>query len=86
MSAYPVEMSEIRSFCSNFRGLCFGTGGSWPSIYWSERSVCAALGCRQKRRWPLFLVIIPLLGVLTTVVKIPEGVVIRFQIFAWAPK
>ena len=25
--------------------------------YWSERSACAALGCWQKRRWPLFLVI-----------------------------
>ena len=23
------------------------------SKYWSERSACAALGCRQKRRWPL---------------------------------
>ena len=21
--------------------------------FWSERSACAALGCRQKRRWPL---------------------------------
>ena len=33
---------------------------------------------------PLFLVIIPLL-LLAPVVKIPEGVVIGFQIFAWAP-
>ena len=37
--------------------------------------------------WPLFLVIIPLVLLLvTTVVKIPEGVVVGFQIFAWAPK
>ena len=23
------------------------------ALFWSERSACAALGCRQKRRWPL---------------------------------
>ena len=22
-------------------------------FFWSERSACAALGCRQKRSWPL---------------------------------
>ena len=39
---------------------------------------------RSALRWPLFLVIIPLVVVLvvlvTTVVKIPEGVVVGFQI------
>ena len=39
---------------------------------------------RSALRWPLFLVIIPLV-VVTAVVKIPEGVVVGFQIFAWAP-
>jgi hypothetical protein len=54
---------------------------------WSEWSACAALGCRHKRRWPLFLVIITLLlvGVFTAVIKTPEGVVVGFQIFALAP-
>ena len=28
--------------------------------FWSKRSACAALGCWHKRRWTLFLVIIPL--------------------------
>ena len=26
----------------------------WYSNFWSERSAWAALGCRQKQRWPLF--------------------------------
>ena len=30
-------------------------GYTWDRklLFWSERSACAALGCRQKRRWPL---------------------------------
>jgi hypothetical protein len=34
--------------------------------------------------FPLFLFLVVLVGV-TTVVKIPEGVDVGFQIFAWAP-
>jgi hypothetical protein len=35
---------------------------------------------------PLFMVIIPLLLLLAAITKIPEGVVVGFRIFAWAPK
>jgi hypothetical protein len=28
-------------------------GGHYFSYFWSEQSVCAALGCWHKRRWPL---------------------------------
>jgi hypothetical protein len=50
--------------------------------FWSERSACAALGCWHKRRWPLFLVIIPLGG--TVVIKTPEGVVTdHFSPISW---
>ena len=52
-------------------------------IFWSERSACAALGCWHKCRWPLFLVFY--FTLVLVVVKIPEGVVVGFQIFAWAP-
>ena len=45
--------------CSHsFHYLCFESNHlacSWHN-HWSKRSACAALGCRQKRRWPLFKV------------------------------
>ena len=50
-----------RSACAT-HGVCAGTnvgGHSTLHYFWSERSACAALGCWHKRRWPLFLVIIP---------------------------
>jgi hypothetical protein len=31
-----------------------GPSTSAEILYWSEWSACAALGCWQKRRWPLF--------------------------------
>ena len=53
---------------------------------WSERSACAALGCWHKVGGFYFRYIFLLVLVLVTaVVKIPEGVVVGFQIFAWAP-
>ena len=39
----------------------------------------------EQLRWPLFLVINLLTLTLATVTKFPEGVVVGFQIFAWAP-
>ena len=68
---YFIGPSEVRA-----------TSGA---TYWSERSACDQ---RSNLGRPLFLVInlffssflfIPLF-------KTPEGVVVGFQIFAWAPK
>ena len=57
--------------------------------YWAERSDCDQ---RSNFGRPLFLVInlltltLTLTLTLATVTKFPEGVVVGFQIFAWAPK
>ena len=52
--------------------------------FWSERSACAALGCRHKRSghstWRYFS-----LSFLRSLLKTPEGVVEGYQICAWAP-
>ena len=55
--------------------------------FWSERSASAARGCWHKQRGPLFLIIFPHLVVGGTLLLFtPEGIVVGFQIFAWAPK
>ena len=52
----------------------------------SQRSAGTTLGCWHKRRWPLFLVIKSfLVDFFIPLFKTPEGVVVGFQIFAWAP-
>ena len=49
---------------------------------WSERSACDQWSNLDR---PLFLVINLLTLTLATVVNIPEGVVVGFRNFAWAP-
>ena len=48
--------------------------------------VALALGCWHKRRWPLFQVLIFSCCSSSAVIKIPEGVVVGFQISALASK
>ena len=57
----------------------FGNG----KLNWSERSVCDQ---RSNLGRPLFLVLIFFLLLLPSLFKIPEGVAVGFQIFAWVPK
>ena len=41
---------------SEVRALPLAAGMNEGGHYWPEQSACAALGCRQKRRWPLFTI------------------------------
>ena len=55
--------SHVRLWGNNHETYCFsiqtGAPVKVPLVFksksWSERSACAALGCRQKRRWPLLV-------------------------------
>jgi TRAP-type C4-dicarboxylate transport system permease small subunit len=77
---YP-ENRYLILFCVTLTMVLFA-GIVWYSMsFWSERS---AFDQRSALRWPLFWS--ERRCAVTAVAKTPEGVVVGFQIFAWAPK
>ena len=73
MSCQNPHLSLHSSHCLTHQNL----------LYWSKRSACDQ---RSNLGRPLFLVLIFSLTLLTPLTNIPEGVVVGFQIFAWAPR
>ena len=76
-SKLSINCADILNFKSCLRGVKLENTFGPSEVHATSR---ANLGR------PPFWVFIPLLLFLAAVTKIPEGFVVGFQIFAWAPK